>query len=131
MFTTTRSGRFIPIKLTKSHRFVGTIRVPGGAEKGEVKYTEVVMAIVKRKGTGSMFTLTVYRRVTGVTSMVAIAPSTKTATTDAVKHIVVKVMRGSSVLKASMTKLVTTDDIFAPLNVADTGSTVVKSMTAR
>ncbi len=131
IFTSTRSGRFIPMQLTKSHRLVDTIRVPGGAENGEVKYTSVVMAIVNTNGMGPILSRVVYRSVTGVTRIVAMAPSTKTATMDAVVQTLVSTRTGLSLLRMSMRFFETTLEMLAPLRVADTGSTVVNSITAR
>ncbi len=104
--------------------------MPGGAEKGEVKYTSVFMVMVKRNGAGLILTRTVSRSVTGVSRMVAVAPSTNTATREAAKQTLVTSVNGlqsfNLPIKASETNLV----LLAPLKVSDTGSTVVTSMTS-
>lgn len=130
MFTTTRSGRFIPMQLTNAQCFVGTINVPGGAEKGEVKYTSVVIAMVNRNGQGSSFNRMVERRVTGVSSIVAVAPSTNTATSEAAKQTFVNKVKGLQVFSLPINDRDIILEVLAPLNVNDTGSTFVTSITS-
>lgn len=129
-FTTIRRGMFIPMQLTNAHPFVGTIRVPGGAEKGEVKYTSAFMEIVSSSGQGSTFTSVVDRRVTGVRSIVAVAPSTNTASRDVAKQMFVTRVNGLNFFSLVISLRETVLEVFAPLSVMDTGSTVVTNMTS-
>lgn len=95
-----------------------------------MKYTSVVIAMVNKNGMGSILTRTVSRRVTGVTSIVAIAPSTNTATNEAAKQTFVTNITGLQSFNLSIRSPDTHLEVLAPLSVRDTGSTVVKSITA-